>query len=255
MEGIKNDPGKERRIKIGVTILVILCVIAVLGIIWQYPKYLQAPFTKYGQDIGLWKSQLEADAEKIAAMKETDTDGDGLTDYDEVYLYGTSSYLADSDSDNFSDKEEISSGNDPNCAAGKICPKLTEEGVAKAEPTVTPPVEEELGGLLAGTATAEEVRDALRQAGVDDATLNKLDDATLLELYNETLSEAGGAAGSNTNTNSVLPTNVNVNEMTPAQLRELLRQAGVSESTLNSVDDATLMKIFEETMAKNKASQ
>lgn len=251
MEGIKNEPEKERRIKIGVTILVVLCVVAVLGIIWQYPKYLRAPFARYGQDIGLWKSQIEEDAEKIAAMKAADTDDDGLTDYDETYLYGTSSYLADSDSDGFSDKEEISSGNDPNCAAGKICPKITEEGVAKAEPTVAPPVEEELGGLLAGTATAEEVRDALRQAGVDDATLNKLDDKTLLELYNETLSEAGGAtAGGNTNTNSVLPTNVNVNEMTPAELRELLRQAGVGESTLNSVDDATLMKIFEETVNK-----
>ncbi|MFA5128856.1 MAG: hypothetical protein WC445_02695 [Patescibacteria group bacterium] len=251
MEGIKNEPEKERRIKIGVTILVILCVIAVLGIIWQYPKYLRAPFARYGQDIGLWKSQLEADAEKLAAMKETDTDGDGLTDYDEIYIYGTSSYLADSDSDGFSDKEEISSGNDPNCPAGKICSKAGEEGAAKAEPIVTPPVEEELGGLLAGTATAEEVRDALRQAGVDDATLNKLDDKTLLELYNETLRESGGAVvPSNTNTNSTLPTNVNISEMTPSQLRELLRQAGVDDATLNSVDDATLMKIFEETVNK-----
>jgi len=251
MEGIKNEPGKEHRIKIGVTILIILCVIVVLGTIWQYPKYLSAPFARYGQDIGLWKSQIEEDAEKLAAMKESDTDGDGLTDYDETYLYGTSSYLADSDSDGFSDKEEISSGNDPNCTAGKICPKVTEEGAAKAEPVIAPSAPEELGGLLAGTATAEEVRDALRQAGVDDATLASLDDKTLLELYNETLSEAGGTvSGGNANTNSALPANVNVDEMTPAQLRELLRQAGVGEATLNSVDDATLMKIFEETVNK-----
>ena len=251
MEGIKNDPEKEHRIKIGVTILVVLCVVAVLGIIWQYPKYLRAPFARYGQDIGLWKSQLEQEAEKITAMKEADTDNDGLSDYDETYLYGTSPYLADSDSDGFSDKEEIASGNDPNCAAGKICPKLTEEGAARTEPTVTPPAEEELGGLLAGTATADEVRDALRQAGVDDATLASLDDKTLLELYNETLKEAGGGMVSGgTNTNSPLPTNVNASEMTPDQLRELLRQAGVDEATLQSVDDATLMKIFQETVNK-----
>lgn len=256
MEGIKNEPEKERRIRVGVTILVFLCVIVVLGIIWQYPRYLRAPFAQYGQDIGLWKSQLEEEAEKLATMKETDTDGDELTDYDETYIYGTSLYLADSDSDGFSDKEEILSGNDPNCAAGKICPKITEEGAAKTEPTVTPPVGEELGSLLAGTATAEEIRDALRQAGVDDATLNKLDDKTLLELYNETLLESGGTVPqANANTNSTLLTNINASEMTPAQLRELLRQAGVSESTLNSVDDATLMKIFEETMAKKNSSQ
>jgi len=251
MEGIKNDPEKEHRIKIGVTILVILCVIAVLGIIWQYPKYLRAPFERYGQDIGLWKSQLEQEAEKITAMKEADTDNDGLSDYDETYLYETSPYLADSDSDGFSDKEEIASGNDPNCAAGKICPKI-EEGVAKVEPTAAPPAEgEELGGFLAGTATAEEVRDALRQAGVDDATLASLDDKTLLELYNETLNGVGGGMPSGgTNTNSPLPSNVNASEMTPDQLREILRQAGVDETTLQGVDDATLMKIFEETVNK-----
>lgn len=251
MEGIKNEQGKERRIRVGVTILIILCVFVVLGTIWQYPKYLRAPFAKYGQDIGLWKSQIEEEAEKIAAMKEADTDGDGFNDYDETYLYGTSPYLADTDSDGFSDKEEIASGNDPNCAAGKICPKI-EEGAAKIEPTATLPTEgEELGGLLAGTATAEEVRDALRQAGVDEATLSKLDDQTLLELYNETLKEAGGGttAGA-TNTNSALPTNVNASEMTPDQLREILRQAGVDEATLKSVDDATLMKIFQETVNK-----
>jgi hypothetical protein len=251
MEGIKNGSEKEHRIRVGVTILVFLCVIAVLGIIWQYPKSLRAPFAQYGQDIGLWKSQLEEEADKLAAMKETDTDGDELTDYDETYLYGTSLYLADSDSDGFSDKEEILSGNDPNCAAGEICSKITEEAAAKTEPAVTPLAEEELGSLLAGTATAEEIRDALRQAGVDDTTLNKLDDETLLELYNETLLESGGMVPQNdTNTNSTLPTNVNVSEMTPAQLRELLRQAGVDDATLNSVDDATLMKIFEETISK-----
>lgn len=251
MEGIKKEPGKEHRIKIGATILIILCVIVVLGTIWQYPKFLRAPFSEYGRDIGLWKSQLEQEAEKLAAMKEADTDNDGLSDYDETYLYGTSPYLADTDSDGFSDKDEISSGNDPNCAAGKICPKSGEEGVAKIEPTVAPPAEEELGGLLAGTATAEEVRDALRGAGVDDATLASLDDQTLLELYNETLKETGGGmAGGGTNTNSPLPTNVNASEMTPESLRELLRQAGVDEATLNSVDDATLMKIFEETVNK-----
>ncbi|MFA5413269.1 MAG: thrombospondin type 3 repeat-containing protein [Patescibacteria group bacterium] len=253
MEEIKKEPGKERRIRVGVTILVILSVVIVLGTIWQYPKYLRAPFAKYGQDKGLWKTQFEEEAERLATMQETDTDGDGFTDYDETYLYGTSAYLADSDSDGFSDKEEVTSGNDPNCTAGKTCLKI-EEGAAKAK-TIPEEVsvEEELGGFLTGTATAEEVRDALRTAGVDEATLANLDDETLLELYNETLKESGGVAGGgnvNANINSSLPTNVNANEMTPAQLREILRQAGVSESTLNSVDDATLMKIFEETVKK-----
>lgn len=234
--------------------MIIFCVAVALWTIWQYPKYLSAPFARYGQDRGLWQSEAEKQAEELAAMKEKDTDDDGLNDYDETYLYGTSLYLADSDSDGFSDKEEILSGNDPTCPAGKTCPKIA-DGAGKTAPTAEAPTDETstdagLGGFLAGTATADEVRSALRQAGVDDATLNKLDDKTLLELYNETLKEAGGGSQSATNTNSSLLANVNADNMTPEQLREILRQAGVDDATLKSVDDATLMKIFQETINK-----
>jgi hypothetical protein len=258
MDETKKSEENKRRNGIGAAILVIFSVLIVAITVWRYPKFLSAPFSEYGQDKGLWKSQTEQDLEKIAAMKTKDTDGDGLTDYDETYLYQTSPYLADSDSDGFSDKDEIASGNDPNCPAGQACTKI-EDAAAKAAPVAGEPSEEDtgLGGFLSGTATAAEVRDALRQAGVSDETLSKLDDATLLELYTETLKEAGGGttgtiSNSNANTNSGLPTNTNASEMTPDQLREILRQAGVDEATLKSVDDATLMKIFEETVQKNQ---
>lgn len=255
MDETKKAEEKKRRNGIGAAILVVFSVLIVAITVWRYPKFLSAPFSGYGQDKGLWKSQAEQGLEKIAAMKTKDTDGDGLTDYDETYLYGTSPYLSDSDSDGFSDKDEIASGNDPNCPAGQACVKI-EDAAAKAAPVAgelaNTNEDAALGGFLSGTATAAEVRDALRQAGVSDETLGKLDDATLLELYNETLKESGGTTGSSTNTNSVLPTNINASEMTPDQLREILRQAGVDEATLKSVDDATLMKIFEETVQKNK---
>src|SRR3989339_586292 len=50
-----------------------------------------------------------------------DTDGDGLSDGDELDLYKTSPYLEDSDSDGFSDKNEIDSEHDPNCPEGREC--------------------------------------------------------------------------------------------------------------------------------------
>src|SRR3989344_4054423 len=40
-------------------------------------------------------------------LKQQDTDNDSLTDYDELNVYRTSPYLADSDSDGYTDKEEI----------------------------------------------------------------------------------------------------------------------------------------------------
>lgn len=273
MEEIKKGQREENRNRIGVTILVILCVVIALWTIWQYPKYLYAPFAQYGQNNGAWKSQDQLDAEKIAKLKTTDTDGDGLSDYDEIYIYHTSPYLADSDSDGFTDKQEIDSGNDPNCPAGKTCVS-SGEAAAATTPTAEAPTNDNtntntnadaaLNGFLSGAATADDVRNALRQAGVDDATLSKLDDKTLLDLYNQTLAESsamgqGGTntnantntsvnANTNTNTNFALPANVNASNITPAQLRDLLRQAGVDDATLNSVDDATLMKLFKDTV-------
>ncbi len=42
-----------------------------------------------------------------------DTDGDGLTDYEEIYVYGTDPLNPDTDGDGFSDGQEIEMGTDP----------------------------------------------------------------------------------------------------------------------------------------------
>lgn len=57
----------------------------------------------------------------IEELQAMDTDGDGLSDFNELYVYGTSPYLKDSDSDTFGDKEEIDGGFDPNCPKGQDC--------------------------------------------------------------------------------------------------------------------------------------
>lgn len=43
-----------------------------------------------------------------------DSDGDGIVDYDEVTLYGTDPFVADSDNDGFTDGAEIAGGFNPN---------------------------------------------------------------------------------------------------------------------------------------------
>ena len=54
----------------------------------------------------------------LAALKSKDTDGDGLSDYDELYVYHTSPYIKDSDSDGIPDGVEVANGTDPNCPQG-----------------------------------------------------------------------------------------------------------------------------------------
>lgn len=62
-----------------------------------------------------------SEARRIERLKTMDTDRDGLSDYAEIYIYKTSPYLADSDSDGIPDAIEIAQGTDPNCPMGRTC--------------------------------------------------------------------------------------------------------------------------------------
>ncbi len=68
-----------------------------------------------------YRTPSAASAEVYANMSSTlsgfyvplDSDNDGLTDYDEVYVYGTDPYNPDSDGDGYSDGIEVYYGSDP----------------------------------------------------------------------------------------------------------------------------------------------
>ncbi|MBI5369663.1 hypothetical protein HZA85_00505 [Candidatus Uhrbacteria bacterium] len=147
----------------------------------------------------------------LEASKTRDTDGDGLNDYDELYVYKTSPYLTDSDSDGFDDKTEIFSNNDPNCPQEKDCSKgPTQEGVAKEEilPGLNNAFADTAGILASGKvdfknpedvknffrqATIEEIRKALIQAGVPKDQLDQISDEDLTTFFNSTLDDASNA--------------------------------------------------------------
>ena len=64
---------------------------------------------------------VEGLSEDPEVLRARDTDSDGLNDFEEIYVYKTSAYLADSYSDTSSDKDEILAGEDPNCPRGIVC--------------------------------------------------------------------------------------------------------------------------------------
>ncbi len=61
----------------------------------------------------------DREAELKTNAKLADTDGDELSDYDEVTVYGTNPLVQDTDGDGFPDGAEVRSGNNPK-GAGKI---------------------------------------------------------------------------------------------------------------------------------------
>jgi len=175
--------------------VVLLMGIAGLGLgVYQWHGSFAAAFAKTGS---AFKTPDQVEAERIAAMKDKDTDEDGLTDYDETYIYKTSPYLKDSDSDGKDDKSEVEKGTDPNCptescgnvlgSAGAAGASASESGTATAagdSAQLQQDVEQQIMN-----PTPEQVRALLIQSGAKAEDLQGIDDATLLDLYRQSLQE------------------------------------------------------------------
>lgn len=71
-------------------------------------------------------AEQNAQDQKLTDLKAKDTDRDGLSDYAELYLYKTSPYLSDTDSDGTLDAIEIAQGTNPNCPEGTNCAQLVD---------------------------------------------------------------------------------------------------------------------------------
>jgi hypothetical protein len=249
-----KQPEKISERKIYVFIGVIGLVALFLGFM-QLSQYIKGPFSPV---VTLNTSTLLTSDQisEINSLKNKDTDGDGLSDYDELYYYYTSPYLKDSDSDGLSDKEEITKGTDPNCPAGQDCLNYGTNtnqvaGNANGSGNINSP-------LLAGDATAATLRETLKNSGVPQTILDSTSDEDLLQIYNDTVKETQTAnANANGNTNSAASTNLSLNanisdaeaasilvNLTPAEIRQLLIESGLDATELSQMDDATLQAIF-----------
>lgn len=156
---------------------------------------------------GTYLSLEEREEQERLDQKTRDTDSDQLSDYDELYVFKTSPYIADTDSDGFDDKTEVYSGNNPNCPEGRACATLSGDAAGSndsADDLVTTlsdsPFARDLTQYdfeseadveaFVKSITVDEIRQALAQAGVPADQLAEIDDADLQVLFQQTLSEA-----------------------------------------------------------------
>jgi len=220
-------------------ILFIILGLAIVALgVWQIRSAIYAPFklTKY--------AKAPTTEEVLAALKSQDTDKDGLNDFDEKFVYQTSPYLADSDSDGFSDKDEIMAKSNPldpkSTPENKIVTTETplEERVFKAPLTGT----SEPAAVSSGEVSAQEIKDLLvTRGGLSRDLVDKLDDNTLKKLYNETKEETGIDLTTLETPQGLVGQFSNLDTQ---QLRQLLISQGIDPKMLEGIDDETLKSLF-----------
>ena len=211
VEPLDNDSQKlslER--KAGLVMLIIIAVMAVgLGVM-QIRNTMYAPFALNSEA----PSGLSEVVNDVESLKFRDTDKDGLSDYDEMFTYHTSRYLADTDSDGQSDRDEVLAGIDPLCPQGNDCAgPLANSGYVPVStstaamiingPSSTPAA---LPNMQAILSDPKQLRDMLLQSGVDKSALDKISDKELLQAAADWLANAqNGSPVASSSQSQLLP--------------------------------------------------
>lgn len=193
------------------------------------------------------------EAAALAELQTKDTDADGISDFQEQYVYATSPYLADSDSDTIPDLDEITAGTNPNCPEGTEC---TQERTNTNGVTID--AENALKGLtsqqiaaIKKEVTPAELRKQLLSSGVPQTELDKYTDVQLMELFEASL---GGSSSTSNPQSAVDAQAAAIRSMTIEQKKQLLLQAGVSNTTIQSLTDEQITALVEQAVQDAYAS-
>ncbi len=232
-----------------VSVLVVVGVTALVLGFFQLLNVIRSPFSGV-ENANTTVAVAPADEE----LKNKDTDDDGLNDYDELSLYQTSPFLADSDSDGKTDKQEIDAGAEPNCPAGQAC-SLTPGTNSNRNGNVNAGANTNAGNVNGTNITTDQLRQTLKEAGAPAYVVDQADDATLIKLYEDAVNQSN-TNGGGTNTTIDDPTFVNnLQNMSAADIRNFLSQGGADPSALSQIDDASLQKLFRTAVAQQLQNQ
>lgn len=229
--------------KVTVAFVLITGFFAVILGVTQFSRSLKKPFT----DLMLMASDsgVQNEALAILAQQQTDTDKDGLSDYDELNVYSTSPYLDDSDSDGVLDKEEIDGGHDPNCPGSDDCFR-TDVTLSNANSNQT-----DQNLLLSANSDPKVLRELLIKNGFPKDKLDTISDADLLTTYQQALSGQNPTGSTNTNVStgsSLSGVNIksidDLKNLTGAQIRQLMISQGAPADVLSQVSDEELKTMF-----------
>ncbi len=204
--------------KISVVILGISGVFAIGLSLYRLRESVKAPFLVNEKQILATKKLLgPSKAQIIAKQKRTDTDGDGLSDYDEEHVFHTNPNLRDTCGDGIPDNIRVLTGKNLNCA--------------DKNPNVK-------GFIDLSHVTPTTSTQSVQPAGFGFSGL--------LNAVNK---------GSAAQTSSILksssaPTNVAQSlSRDPTAIRAALK-GSVPQATLNAMSDAQILKVYDQAMVQ-----
>ncbi len=187
---------EENPIKIGLTLeqklgFAFLLVFAMLFLILSFFQMRNNLYRPYALSDAVPSVLIqEKFSDPTEALHYRDTDRDGLTDFEEIYVYGTSAYLEDTDGDGISDRDEISQGKNPLCAEGSACsvqnsanfPNITVDSwIASPNP------EDMMFDPQSLLSDPVEIRKLLVDVGMDPESLKDIKDEDLIAIGTEIL--------------------------------------------------------------------
>ncbi len=229
---LNRDPFKRRKSPKSVWLLLILSL-GIIGISgYQLYRNIVGPLEiKIPDWLAKEVDTNDNQIEDIDALKQKDTDHDGLNDYQEIYQYNTSIFLEDTDSDNLTDYQEVNNGTDPVCPEGQSCNLLklitpqTKFSDLIQDISLDP-------NLTVQQAAVAEFRKFLADNGMPKEDLAVLTDDDLLAIF-RIFEESQLVPDSRWSATS-----------TPGEIRTfLLVQPGANESEIKSLSDDVLLKI------------
>jgi hypothetical protein len=150
-------------------------------------------------------TQTEQTLTEEEKLRSQDTDKDALNDWDELYVYGTSPYLEDTDSDGAGDGVEIQNRQNPNCPLGQDCGQVAvddvvnipSDNISDNQIDSSAPLslskdqvdsnQADLNKVFSGQADPATLRKLLLESGVSKEALDQMTDEQLMQSYLTTL--------------------------------------------------------------------
>jgi hypothetical protein len=220
-----HSTGLTKEQKIGLAVLG--CFTLLIIIFWYVQLQKNIVYPLYGGNSPEEVTRRANLNTAVAVEINQDTDGDGLTNSQELTIYKTSPFLADTDGDGFSDGAEVKAGTNPNCPEGKQC---SADGMVQGTEQLAPSGTTTVDLFNTGATTNNINTSNIITAPINTAPVQPLDATSV-----STLQQAFG---------------VNPD---PKYLREQLIQAATKQEdkdALQKISDADLLQMYNSMIAR-----